>query len=185
MQELSLNVLDIAENSLAAGAKNVGITLEIDTAYRVITLRIIDDGKGMSDETAKRAVDPFYTTRTTRSVGFGLPFLKQLTQQTNGRFELKTKLGEGTTVLAQFELGHFDLPPLGDMPATIVTLIQSNPELNFVYTLRADDETFMMDTREIREILGDVSLDEPQVAVFLREYLTENTSHLQNRSIIL
>lgn len=183
MQELSLHVLDIAENSIAADASLVTISANINSKTNMLSVEMTDDGKGMSEETVKKAIDPFYTSRTTRHVGLGLSFLKQLAEQTDGQFSLSSVLGKGTVVTATFTLGHVNLLPMGDMAATITALVQSNPNTDFVYTITADDDSFTVDTRELRSILGDVSLAEPQVAVFLREYVHEHTNHIQNRSI--
>ena len=183
MQELSLHVLDIAENSVAANASLITISVCINSKTKMLSVEITDNGKGMGEETVKKATDPFYTSRTTRRVGLGLSFLKQLAELTDGQFSLSSVLGKGTVVMAYFTLGHVNLLPLGDMAATITTLVQSNPNIDFVYTIMADDDCFTVDTRELRSILGDVSLAEPQVAVFLREYVCEHTNHIQNRSI--
>ena len=185
MQELSLHVLDIAENSAWANATLICIGLNLQTKEKTLLLEIKDNGTGMSEDELEKAANPFFTSRTTRDVGLGLSFLKQLAEQTDGSFGLSSTQGLGTTVTASFTLGHLDLPPLGDMPATVISLIQSNPETDFLYTITADEESFTLDTRELREMLQGVSLSQPQVAVFLREYMQENSNHIQNRSILL
>ena len=177
-----MNVLDVAENSVAAGSTLTEIALTIDTAQKKLTIEIADNGRGMSEEIVRRVTDPFYTTRTTRSVGLGLPFFKEAAEATGGSFSIRSAPGAGTTVTATFTLGHIDLAPLGDMSGTIVGLVQCNPDIDFVYRVRADGEAFCMDTRELREILADVPLSTPQVAVFLRSYLQENTDYLLKRS---
>lgn len=175
MQELSMNVLDVAENSVSAGAALTQITLAADTAARRLTLTIADNGKGMSPEMAARVTDPFFTTRTTRKVGLGLPFLKMAAEQTGGTLAIASAVGAGTTVTALFALGHIDLMPLGDMAGTVGTLIQCNPDVDFVYTVCADGESFTADTRELRAVLDGVPFSEPSVALWVREYLEENT----------
>lgn len=119
MQELSMNVLDVAENSVAAGATLVAITLSIDTAAKRMTLTITDNGRGMPPEMAARVTDPFCTTRKTRKVGLGLPFLKMAAEMTGGALSIESTVGKGTCVTAWFTLGHIDLAPLGDMSATV------------------------------------------------------------------
>ena len=178
MQELSMNVLDVAENSVAAHATLIDITLSIDTAARRMTLSITDNGKGMPPEMVQRVTDPFCTTRTTRKVGLGLPLLKMAAEMTGGSLAIESTVGKGTCVTASFTLGHIDLAPLGDMSATVAGLIQCNPEIDFVYTVRADGEQFTADTRELRAVLDGVPFSEPAVALWLREYLAENTEHL-------
>ena len=171
MQELSMNVLDVAENSVAAGATLVAITLSIDTAAKRMTLTITDNGKA-------RVTDPFCTTRKTRKVGLGLPLLKMAAEMTGGALSIESTVGKGTCVTAWFTLGHIDLAPLGDMSATVAGLIQCSPDIDFVYTVQADGEQFAADTRELRAVLDGVPLSEPSVALWLREYLAENTEQL-------
>ena len=182
MQELSMNVLDVAENSVAAGSTLTTIAVEIDTAAKLLAVTIADNGRGMSGETAKKAVDPFYTTRKTRHVGLGLPFFREAAEAAGGTFSIQSEVGKGTTVRATFTLGNIDLAPLGDMSGTIVSLVQCNPDIDFIYRVKSDGEEFTMDTREVRTILGGVPLSTPEVAVFLRSYLQENTENLLKRS---
>ena len=182
MQELSMNLLDIAQNSVAAGSTLTQITIAIDTAAKRLTLTIADNGKGMDEETVRRVTDPFYTTRTTRKVGLGLPLFQEAARATGGELTIRSAVGKGTTVEAFFTLGHIDLAPLGDLSGTIAGLVQCNPELDFVYRVISDGETFCMDTRQLWQMLDGVSLATPQVAIFLREYLEEHTENLLKRS---
>ena len=177
-----MNVLDVAENSVAAGATLTGITLTIDTHTKLQTLIIADNGKGMPPEMVANVTDPFCTTRTTRKVGLGLPFLKMAAEMTGGALQIESTVGKGTTVKATFTLGHIDLMPLGDMAATVAGLIQCNPDVDFVFTAAADGESFTADTREMRAVLGDVSFAEPTVAIWVKEYLQENTEPILKRS---
>ncbi|MDD3429428.1 MAG: ATP-binding protein [Oscillospiraceae bacterium] len=178
MQELSMNILDIAENSVAANATLVQITLNGQTAQKLLTLTIQDNGKGMSQELVQRVTDPFCTSRTTRKVGLGLPFLKMAAQLTGGDMYIQSTVGVGTCVTATFTLGHIDLMPLGDVAGTVTTLIQCNPQVDFIYTLTVNSQSFCTDTRQLREILGDVPLSTPQVALFIKEYIEENSAEL-------
>ena len=178
-------VLDVAENSVAAGSTLTSITVEIDTAKRLLAVTIADNGKGMDEETVRRVTDPFYTTRTTRKVGLGLPLFREAAEATGGALHIRSQPGRGTTVRATFTLGHIDLAPLGDMTGTVVGLVQCNPKIDFVYRVVADGEEFCMDTREVRGILEGVPLSTPEVAVFLRGYLQENTENLLKRSTLI
>ena len=180
-----MNVLDVAENSVAAGSTLTSITVEIDTAKRLLAVTIADNGKGMDEETVRRVTDPFYTTRTTRKVGLGLPLFREAAEATGGALHIRSQPGRGTTVRATFTLGHIDLAPLGDMTGTVVGLVQCNPNIDFVYRVVADGEEFCMDTREVRGILEGVPLSTPEVAVFLRGYLQENTENLLKRSTLI
>lgn len=174
MPELSLNVLDVAQNSVRAGASLVEISVVADTAGDTLTIVIRDNGCGMTAEQAAKVEDPFFTTRTTRKVGLGVPFFKMAALCTGGSFSIDTAPGAGTTVTAVFGLTHIDRMPLGNMTDTIHTLITMNETLDFVYLYRIDDRSFTLDTREFREILGDVSFREPEISAYIRDYLKEN-----------
>ena len=174
MQELSLNILDIVQNSVKAKATLITVTVLEDAKDDKLTITIADNGCGMSEETAKAAVDPFYTTRTTRKVGLGLPFIKMAAEMTGGSFSIESAIGAGTTVTAVFGLTHIDRMPLGDMCATMLTLVSCNTQIDFVYAHLSDGQRFTMDTRQFKEILGDVPLNTPEVLAFMKDYITEN-----------
>ena len=175
-----MNLLDVAENSVAAGAGNIRLSVVIDPAAGRLRLAVEDDGRGMDEELAKRVTDPFCTSRTSRKVGLGLPFLKMAAELTGGGLALESQPGRGTRVEADFCTGHIDMPPLGDLAATVTGLIQCNPAVDFVFTLEKAGRRFCADTREMRGILGEVSFAEPQVALWLREYLAENIQEILN-----
>ncbi len=178
MQELSLNVLDVAENSVRADASLVEITVEEDTAAGWLTIVIRDNGRGMTPEQVQTVIDPFYTTRTTRKVGLGVPFFRMAAQLSGGDLTIQSEVGAGTTVTATFGLGSIDRMPLGDINGTIATLVQCNPGIDWLYTRRKDGREMVMDTRQFREVLEDMPLDSPEVLGFLRDYLAENTAEL-------
>ncbi len=173
MKELSLHLLDIAQNSVSAGARHIDLSLEED-AQRDCRLVIADDGRGMTPEFLAQVTDPFTTTRTTRKVGLGLPLLRLMAEQTGGRLEIESQVGVGTTVTALFRAGHIDCPPPGDLPSTVALLIQGAPQVEWTYRHTTPKGTFTLDTRELRNILGpDVPLSEPAVTQWVREYLQE------------
>ncbi len=174
MTELSLNVLDVANNSVRAGAGLIEIEIYISTSDDTLTLRITDNGCGMNREQLSRAEDPFYTTRTTRGVGLGIPFMKQAAISTGGSFHMESSVNLGTKVTAIFGLSHIDRMPLGDINSTIYTLIISNTQIDFLYTYGFDGKVFTLDTRQLREILGDIPFYVPKVAAYIKEYLEEN-----------
>lgn len=178
MQELSLNVLDVAQNSVKAGATLVGITVEQSTDDDRMTITITDNGCGMSAEQVSRVIDPFYTTRTTRKVGLGVPFFKMAAELSGGGFQIESNVGKGTTVTAVFGLSNIDRMPLGDIAATITALVQGNPQIDFAYTRRIDGAEMVADTRQFREALGEVPLDTPDVLTFITDYINENTAEL-------
>ncbi len=174
MPELSLNILDVAQNSTRAGAMLTQIRILADTKADTLTIVIADNGCGMTQEQLSAVCDPFFTTRTTRKVGLGVPFFKQAAEDTGGSFSITSEPGRGTTVTAVFGLSHIDRMPLGDMTATIHTLITMYPTLDFCYTYDIDGRSFTLDTREFREVLGGVSFAEPEVSQYIRDYLIEN-----------
>ena len=177
MKELSLNILDIAENSVRAGAKLITITIDEDDEALKVT--ISDDGCGMTEEILRNVTDPFCTTRTTRKVGLGIPLLKLEAEQTGGNLSITSRHeseypdNHGTTTSALFYKNHIDMTPLGDITATVVTLIQCNPQLDFLFTHNMTDKTVSLDTRELREVLGDVPLNTADVIMWIKDNLLE------------
>ena len=174
MTEISLNVLDITENSVKAGATLINITVNADTAKDRLTITIDDNGCGMTPEQLSKVTDPFFTTRTTRKVGLGVPFLREAAEAAEGTFTIESEPGVGTKDTATFRYSSIDRMPLGDISATIQQLIVYHPETDFLYTYSYDGASFVLDTREMKEILGGVSLAEPEVAAYILEYLEEN-----------
>jgi anti-sigma regulatory factor (Ser/Thr protein kinase) len=174
MTEISLNVLDIANNSIRAGASLIEITVQIRRDLDALTIIISDNGSGMSQEQLKQVEDPFFTTRTTRRIGLGVPFFKMAALSTGGSFKIDSTLGVGTTITAVFGLSHIDRMPLGDMNSTIHTLITLNTHIDFFYTYQFDGNQFTLDTREFRQILGGIPLNSPEVTNYIKEYLNEN-----------
>jgi len=148
MEDLSLHILDIAENSIAAAAKKIEIIIDEDKDKDLLTIEIIDNGNGMDQETLKKALDPFFTTRTTRRVGLGLSLLAQAAKESGGKMELNSKPHRGTIVKATFRLSHPDCRPMGDITETIRTLITAHPEIDFVYEHQKDNSIYRFDTRE-------------------------------------
>ena len=183
MTELSLNVLDVAENSTHAGAKLVEISVITEPSLDRITIIIKDDGCGMSKEKLESVTDPFFTTRKTRKVGLGVPFFKEAAESTGGSFRIESEPGVGTVVTAVFGYSHIDRMPLGDMVSTIQTLIICHSEIDFIYRYQYGDKNFTLDTREFREVLGDVPLSAPEVSSYIKDYLTENTRETDGGAI--
>ncbi len=174
MTEISLNILDVAENSTKAGATLVTITVDADFGADQLTVSIEDNGCGMTPEQVERVTDPFFTSRTTRKVGLGVPFFKYAAESTGGSFRIDSAVGAGTTVTATFTLSHIDRMPLGDISTTIHTLVVYHPDTDFVYSYRYNDKSFTMDTREFKAILGDISFDTPEISAYILEFLNEN-----------
>lgn len=174
MPEISLNILDVAENSTRAGASLVQLTVDADTAADRLAVIIEDNGCGMTAEQVSHVTDPFFTSRTTRKVGLGVPFFKYAAESTGGSFTIESQPGKGTTVTAVFVLSHIDRMPLGDISSTIHTLVVYHPETDFLYRYSYNGASFTLDTREFRQILGDVPFDTPEISDYIMEYLTEN-----------
>lgn len=184
MTEISLNILDVAENSTRAGASLVSIAVFTDRAADQLTVIIRDNGRGMTEEEAARAADPFFTTRTTRKVGLGIPFFKYAAESTGGSFSIESEPGTGTAVTAVFGLSHIDRMPLGDINCTIETLITCHPDTDFLYHYRYNEASFELDTRSFRRILGDIPLNAPEVSAFIKEYLRENKLETDGGAVI-
>ncbi|MDL2220988.1 sensor histidine kinase [Parabacteroides sp. OttesenSCG-928-N08] len=172
MNNLSFHITDIASNSFRAGATEVEVAIE--ESREVIVIRITDNGKGMDEATLRRVRNPFYTSRTTRKVGLGLPFLIQNAEQTGGEVKIESVLGEGTTVTATFIAHHIDLPPWGDLSATIAMLMTGNPDVNLRFVYRSEQLDFALSSDEVKEALEDLPISHPQVMGWLREMIEEN-----------
>lgn len=175
MPEISLNILDVTENSIRAEATEIALSVIIDSVADTLTVTIKDNGSGMTDEQLAQVQNPFFTTRTTRKVGLGVPFLKQAAEMAGGNFSIQSMLGKGTEVEAVFGLSNIDRMPLGDMTETVYTLVVFHETIHFIYTYQYDEKQFTLDTKEIREIVGEeVSFSNPEISGFIRGYLEEN-----------
>ena len=181
MKELSLNILDLVQNSITAGAGRVTVTVTESEADDRLSVGIENDGCGMEEDFLRRVTDPFTTTRTTRRVGMGIPLFKMEAEMAGGSFEITSRPGEGTRLSASFQLSHLDTPPLGDMAGTVAAIVQSTPDMELYYEHRTDTGEFLFSTAEIREALGGVSLSEPAVVEWIGEYVRENEQALRQQ----
>jgi hypothetical protein len=179
VRELALHLLDIAENSVAAGAKNVTLTVEEETQADRLRLCVEDDGWGMDEQMAAAALDPFVTTRTTRKVGLGLPLLKAAAEACNGWLKLTSRVGEGTRLECEFQRSHIDRMPLGDVAGTMLALEIGAPQIHWVYRHRADAAEFVFDDQPIKDELGDIPLTEPGILSYIRATLQEGVAEVQ------
>ena len=168
-------IKELMENSFDAGAKKVTVEFKSGGATYI---KISDDGCGMSAETLRRVTDPFCTTRTTRKVGMGIPLFRLAAEQTGGSFEITSKKGVGTSTKAVFHSDSIDFTPLGDMTSTVTVLISMNTDRDFIYRRSVDEKEFVLDTREIKNILDGVPLNNPDVVQWMKEYIDENTALL-------
>jgi len=181
MPEISLNVLDVAQNSVTAGSRLTEIIISIDIAADTLNVIINDDGSGMTPEQATSVIDPFFTTRTTRKVGLGIPFMKMAAEFTGGGYRMESAPGKGTKVSAVFGLTHIDRMPLGDIAETMTSLIGPNPDLDFILRYCVNENGFSMDTREIRQVLEGIPLSEPEVLGYISDFINENIDALGAR----
>jgi hypothetical protein len=173
MREIALHLLDIAENSVAAESKNISVHVHEDLFRDCLSACVIDDGRGMDAQTTQQVQDPFYTTRTTRNVGLGIPLLKLAAEMADGSFSLQSEPGKGAWVEAEFRHSHIDRMPLGDLSSTFLTLLISHPQIDWTFLYRVIDKDkksrdFLFENAELKSELGDISLTEPEVLTFLR-----------------
>ena len=175
MQDLSLHILDIAENSINADAKNIVIRIVEDSKKDALIIEIIDDGKGMNPEFKEKVIDPFVTTRTTRRVGLGLPLLKAAAELANGKLTIESAPGTGTIVTATFQLSHIDRKPIGNMADTILTLAVGNPDVNLRYVRKHDGREFIFDTKSFLKNLNGSRKNFTAALSEMKNYLKENS----------
>ena len=179
LEDSSHHVLDIAENSVNAGARNVTLQVEENRRDNRLRLEVQDDGCGMEERVLRQVTDPFYTTRTTRRVGLGLPFLRQAAEACEGKLVLDSVPGRGTRLEADFRWDHVDRPPLGDLPATLMTLLMGHPEIRWIYRHRVDDREYVLDSRDLLEVLEDPELFRtPEVGLWIRDHAREGIEGL-------
>ncbi len=179
MRELALHLLDIAENSIGAKAKNIVIRVEKDTEADRLRMSVLDDGVGMDPEMVARVTDPFTTSRTTRKVGLGIPLLKAAAEACNGWLEIQSTPGKGTSVKAEFQYSHIDRMPLGDLSETYLSLVLGAPQIHWLLTYKVDGKEFVFDDEPIKKELDGISLTEPAVINFLREYIEVGIENIQ------
>lgn len=174
MQNLSMHVLDIAANSIRANADKVEIQIVDSVKNNEIKITIIDNGKGMNEEMCKKVQDPFYTSRTTRKIGLGIPFFKELSEQCSGTFSLESKEGRGTVISASMQKDHWDTPPMGDIGDAVMIAVTSDSRVHLVFTYQNDLGVFIFDTDEIKAILGDeVSINDAEIMIWCKDYINQ------------
>jgi len=175
---LSLHLLDIAENSVAADARWIQIEVTEDTLADRLKMSVEDDGRGMDAATAAKVIDPFVTSRTTRKVGLGIPLLKAAAEACQGSLTIQSILGQGTRIEVDFQRSNIDRMPLGDLAATFLTLVVGNPEIRWSFCYRMDAQLFEFDSAVLAQELGDLPLTEPVILTYLRETLTEGIAQV-------
>ena len=174
MKDLSLHIIDILQNSTRAKATKIELDVEKSTADDKLVLRFKDNGCGMDEAMVKKVTEPFFTTRTTRKVGLGLPLLKQNAELTGGSFNITSEVGKGTEVTDTFGLTHIDRKPMGDLAGAVVLTLSSYPDVRFIFHYKDDQTDFVLDTDEVNEALDGMSVQNPEIVQYLKEMIEEN-----------
>lgn len=178
MEDISLHILDIAENALKAGATRIEIRIFEDIDKDILKVQIIDNGSGMSEEMVQTVTDPFVTTRTERRVGLGLPLLAEAARMTGGDIEIKSSPGKVTSIEADFVYRHIDRKPLGDLIRTMMALIVGNPAVDFSYHHQKGNHDYCLDTTELRKHLEEIPINHPDVVSLIKKNLTDGLKEL-------
>lgn len=176
MVDMAMHMMDIAQNSIRGDAKNIHISFFEDCDSNILLFSIVDDGKGMSDEELSRLDDPFFTTRTTRKVGLGIPLLKMTCEQGGGSLSVQSKEGFGTTVEATYRTDNPDCLPLGDIAGYLTMLLVANPHVRIRFSYKINSEEFMLDNAELSE--QGIELLQPGVAGLIKTFIKENLEEL-------
>jgi len=179
MKDISLHILDIIQNSTAANASLVEISITESDKDDLLMITIKDNGKGMSKELVNSVTDPYTTTRTTRKVGLGIPLLKQNAERTGGSLTITSELGKGTTLIATFKPSNVDCLPIGDIAGVIALTVSGNPTVDFIYNHKKNTSQYLFNTLEIKEVLGEVSIGDSSVSRYLKEMIQTNLEELQ------
>ena len=179
MKDLASHILDIVQNSIRAEATKIEIKVTEDQEKDSLAIEITDNGSGMDEETLARVRDPFFTSRTDRKVGLGIPLLQQNAERTGGKIEINSNIGKGTTIYAWFTHSHLDRPPLGNIAGTISLLIASNPDIQFLYKHTTAQGSYVLDTEEIKGILENVPLSHPDILQGICEMIRENLKDIK------
>jgi len=180
MEDLALHILDISQNSLEAGASRIEIEIWENLREDRLVIEVRDNGRGMDPETAAKATDPFFTTRTTRRVGLGLPLMAAAAKTAGGTFSIQSEPGKGSVVNAVFQHRHIDRAPLGDMETTLMVILAGQPDKDIFFRHRIEDRVFELDSRDFRE--AGIDLASPEGLAILREAIRKGESGIQQRS---
>jgi signal transduction histidine kinase len=175
MEDLSLHILDIVENSVAAQASKIEIRLAEDKKKDLLSVEVIDNGIGMDEETQRKALDPFFTSKKVRRFGLGLSLLSESAKAANGHLSIRSEKGKGTKIRADFQYSHIDRKPLGDIGQTIITLIIGNPDVDIIYVHKKDGHEYSLDTRKIKAQLKDIPINSLDGIRMIKEDLKRDT----------
>lgn len=173
MQDLAMYILEILMNSIHADSSFIKLLIEFCREKDLVTIVVEDNGKGMNEEMVKKVMSPFTTTRTTRKVGLGVAFMKELCDECEGKLNIESKVGKGTIVKATYKMSHIDAPVLGDVGEMMMFAIQANETIDYEFVYKEDDNEFIFKTADIREELGDVKLDDPSILLWIKDYINQ------------
>jgi hypothetical protein len=179
LRELSLHILDIAENSVGAKAKNIEVCVVEDTKSDRLQIMIKDNGKGMNPQSVAQVTNPFFTSRTTRKVGLGIPFLKEAAESCNGYLKIESAEGIGTTMEVEFQRSHIDRMPLGDLESTFLNLLVGYPDVHWIFRYRMDNKEFILDDGLIKKELVEIPLSDPIVLSYLRKLISDRMDEIR------
>ncbi|PID95621.1 MAG: ATP-binding protein [Bacteroidetes bacterium] len=182
MKDLSLHILDIVQNAIKAKATVIEISIK-DVNNSTLDVDIIDNGSGIEPDMLKNIADPYTTSRTTRKVGLGIPLFKQNAERTGGHLTITSEVGKGTELTAQFHQDNIDCLPLGDVSGVVALLVNANPTIDFKYTHTVDNNTYIFNTVEVKEVLGDTPINSTEVHLFIKEMIKENIEELYNNKL--
>lgn len=180
MNDLSMHIIDIMQNSISAGATRVELAVDEDVEKDVLAISVTDNGKGMTAEQVARLEDPFFTSRTTRKVGMGIPLLAQSARQSGGDVYVVSEPGKGTSVTASFGYSNIDRPPLGDFVNAFMLAVSSNPDIDFALTYRYCGSEYRFDTADVREVFGNSALENLTIVRNLEEMVKDNVAETRN-----
>lgn len=183
MQDLSLHILDLMENGVNARAKTIRLEITENPEEDSMKIVLVDDGRGMEEEKLKEVLNPFYTTRTTRKVGLGLPLFAQVARETNGQVEVQSRPGQGTRIEGIFTWHHWDRPPMGNMVVSLITFMQGHPEIDVIYRHEVQGRAMEFDTRQYRKELEDIPLNHPLVLEHMEKVLEEDFTSVRPESM--
>ncbi|MBS3818230.1 ATP-binding protein [bacterium] len=181
MEDLSLHILDVAENSIRAQAKKITIKIQENRSKDLLSLDICDNGEGMDQKTLQKAVDPFFSTQKSRRFGLGLSLLSQAAQMANGHFSIQSQPGKGTKLRATFQISHLDTKPLGNIPETLTTLMMGHPEVDFQYEHKINHSKYSLDTQNIKSQLKEIPLNSPKVLNKIKKNIKEELDNLRRQ----
>ncbi|MCT4616450.1 MAG: ATP-binding protein [Marinifilaceae bacterium] len=179
MKDLSMHIMDIVQNSIRAKSSLIKIFICEDKLEDIFEIFIEDDGYGIDANDLNKVMDPFFTSRTTRKVGLGISLLKQNAELTNGYLEIKSEKNKGTKLKAVFSHKHIDRPILGDISSTVALMAGANPELDFIYKHKTNKGEYIFNTIEVKDVLGGVSISDPNIITYLKEMIQENLNELE------